>query len=233
MADQRLLRFGLLTIAIAGLATGLIAHIAASPAVAYWPWVAGTAPVVIGLAASIVRDFLAGRVGVDAVAFVSMSAALALGEPLAGVVVAIMYSGGNVLEDAAVARAKRDLQVLVDRVSRIAHRRKGNVVEDVSIHAIGINDAVLVCAGEIVPVDGIVAGGRALIDESALTGEPLPVTVRSHQGLRSGTLNAGESFEMLATATAGESTYAGIVRLVKAARGRIPGAPMPLDEPQQ
>lgn len=218
-ADQRLLRFGLLTIAIAGLAIGLIAHSAASPAWAYWAWVAGTTPVTIGLAISIVRDFLAGRIGVDAVAFVSMSAALALREPLAGVVVAIMYSGGNVLEDAAVARAERDLRVLVDRVPRIAHRRKADVVEDVPIDAIGANDTVLVCAGEIVPVDGVVvAGGSALIDESALTGEPLPVTVQSNQQLRSGTLNAGESFEMLASATAGESTYAGIVRLVTAAQ---------------
>ncbi len=217
-ADQRWLRFALLAIAIAGLAVGVIAHIAASPAWAYWAWVGGTAPVIIGLAASIVRDFLAGRVGVDAVAFVSMSAALALREPLAGVVVAIMYSGGNVLEDAAVARAKRDLRVLIDRVPRVAHRRNGDVFEDVPIDAIGANETVLVCAGEIVPVDGVVAGGSALIDESALTGEPLPVTVQSNQKLRSGTLNAGESFEMLASATAGESTYAGIVRLVTAAQ---------------
>ena len=74
---------------------------------------AGALPVVAGLLVSMVRDLLAGRLGVDAVAFVSMSAALVLGEALAGVVVAVMYAGGNVLEDFAVARAERDLKSLV------------------------------------------------------------------------------------------------------------------------
>jgi cation transport ATPase len=69
-----------------------------------------------------VRDLLAGRLGVDAVAFVSMSAALILGEGLAGAAVAVMYAGGNALEDVAVARAERDLRSLVDRAPRVAHR---------------------------------------------------------------------------------------------------------------
>ena len=86
-------------------------------------WAAGTIPVVVGLAVSMARDLLAGRLGVDAVAFVSMSAALLLGEPLAGAVVAVMYAGGNLLEDFAVARAERDLKSLVDRAPRVAHRR--------------------------------------------------------------------------------------------------------------
>ena len=66
---------------------------------ANWCWAGGTAPVVIGLLISIIRDLLAGRVGVDAVAFVSMSGALALGQNLAGIVIAVMYAGGNILED--------------------------------------------------------------------------------------------------------------------------------------
>ena len=61
-------------------------------------WAAGTIPVVVGLAVSMARDLLAGRLGVDAVALVSMSAALCLGETLAGAVVAVMYAGGNLLE---------------------------------------------------------------------------------------------------------------------------------------
>ncbi len=73
-------------------------------------WAAGTIPVVVGLAVSMTRDLLAGRLGVDAVAFVSMTAALLLGENLAGAVVAVMYAGGNLLEDFAVARAERDLK---------------------------------------------------------------------------------------------------------------------------
>ena len=65
---------------------------------------------------------------------------------------------------------------------------------------------------------GSVASPAAMIDESALTGEPMPVNRRQAELARSGTLNAGETFELSATATAGESTYAGIVRMVTAAQ---------------
>ena len=107
MADavERILRWSLVTIAVAGLAGGLLAQSIGAPDIAHIVWIAAMAPVVAGLAVSIVRDFAAGRVGVDAIALVSMTAALALGQPLAGVVVALMYAGGNVLEDFAVARA--------------------------------------------------------------------------------------------------------------------------------
>jgi heavy metal translocating P-type ATPase len=164
------------------------------------------------------RDFLAGRLGVDAIAFVSMMAALLLGETLAGVVVAVMYAGGNVLEDFAVARAERDLKSLVDRAPRVAHRMSESAVEDIAIELVAVGDAILVRAGEIVPVDGVITSGSAILDEAALTGEPIPVNRRKGESARSGTLNAGETFEMRASATAGESTYAGIVRLVTAAQ---------------
>ena len=165
-----------------------------------------------------IRDVLAGRVGVDAIAFVSMSAAILLGETLAGVVVAVMYAGGNVLEDFAVGRAERELKSLVDRAPRVAHHLHGGGVEDVPIEKIAIGDAILVRAGEIVPVDGVVTSVGAMLDESALTGEPISVNRRKGEGARSGAVNAGETFEMRASATAGESTYAGIVRLVTAAQ---------------
>ena len=121
---ERLLRRALIVTALGGLILGLLAWSVGRGEIANWIWAAGTAPVVIGLLISMIRDFLAGRLGVDAIAFVSMSAALALGENLAGVVVAVMYAGGNVLEDFAIARAERDLKSLIDRAPRIAHRRR-------------------------------------------------------------------------------------------------------------
>ena len=123
MSFERVLRWALVSIAITGLAAGILAYMAGRPDLADLCWTLATAPVVAGLAVSIVRDFLAGRFGVDAIALVSMSAALALGQPLAGAVVALMYSGGNVLEDIAIARAEHDLRSLVDRAPREAHRR--------------------------------------------------------------------------------------------------------------
>lgn len=215
---ERFLRRALIVTALAGLVLGLIAWGIGRGDIAHWIWAAGTAPVVIGLSISMIRDLLAGRVGVDAVAFVSMSAALVLGENLAGIVVAIMYAGGNVLEDFAVARAERDLKSLIDHAPRIAHRRQDSTIVDVPIEEIVIGDIILVRAGEVIPIDGIITSPGAMIDEAVLTGEPIPITRREGESARSGTINAGEIFEIRASATAGESTYAGIVRLVNAAQ---------------
>src|SRR5665811_1763978 len=161
MSFERVLRWALVSIAIVGLAAGILAYVADRPGLADLCWTLATAPVVAGLAVSIVRDFLAGRFGVDAIALVSMSAALALGQPLAGAVVALMYSGGNVLEDIAIARAAHDLRSLVDRAPRVAHRRVNEGIEDVPISEVAIGDRLLVRAGEIIPVDGVVNSNTA------------------------------------------------------------------------
>ncbi len=216
--DGRILNRVLLLIAVVGLGAGLTARLLELPSVAQWACGLGAIPVIASLAFSIVRDLWVGRIGVDAIAFISMTGALALGESLAGVIVAIMYAGGNLLEDFAVGRAERDLKALVDRAPRLAHRKSGEAIEDVPIDGIVVGDAILVRAGEVVPIDGLVASAAALIDEAALTGEPIPVARKAGEAVRSGTVNAGEAFEMKASATAGESTYSGIVRMVSAAQ---------------
>lgn len=215
---DRLLRRSLVAVAVAGLAGGGAARVAGYGLLADQCWFAATIPVIAGLAYSIVRDLLSGRVGVDAVALVSMTGALALGQSLAGAVIALMYSGGNVLEDFAVSRAERNLRALIDRAPRLAHRRLERRVEDVPVADVAVGDALLVRGGEVVPVDGIIGSAFATIDESALTGEPLPVTKARGSPAFSGTVNAGDAFELVASSVAGSSTYAGILRLVNAAQ---------------
>jgi heavy metal translocating P-type ATPase len=215
---EQYFRRTLIVTSLAALVGGLAAFFSDEPRLAYGIWTAGTLPIVIALLVSMTRDLLAGHMGVDAVAFVSMSAALVLGEGLAAVVVAVMYAGGSVLEDFAVARAERDLKSLADRAPRIAHRRTAGVVEDVAVDEVAIGDTIVVRGGEVIPVDGVIVTPNAVIDESALTGEPISVNRRGGEAARSGTLNVGEMFELAATATASESTYAGIVRMVTAAQ---------------
>jgi magnesium-transporting ATPase (P-type) len=105
-----------------------------------------------------------------------MSGALALGQNLAGIVIALMYAGGNALEDFAVARAERDLRSLIDRAPKIAHRQHARAIEDVPVEQVAVGDDVLVRAGEVIPVDGVVVSPSAILDEAAVTGEPIPVT---------------------------------------------------------
>jgi cation transport ATPase len=190
---ERILRWALVAIAIAGLAVGIVAHVAGRPNLADLCWTLATVPVVADLAVSIARDFYAGRLGVDAIALVSMSAALVLRQPLAGAVVALMYSGGNVLEEIAVARAENDLRSLVDRAPRVAHRRVDDGIEDVPVAGVAAGDRLLARAGEVVPVDGVVTSHAATIDESALSGEPIPVVKTRGTATFSGSLNAGET----------------------------------------
>src|SRR6516225_3404534 len=218
LLTARIVRRALIAIALAGLVVGALAWANGNSDLANWCWATGTLPVVTVLFFSMLRDFLAGRFGVDSIAFVSMAAALVLGQNLAGIIVAIMYAGGNVLEDFAIARAERDLRSLIDRAPRVAHRRVGSTIQDVPIDQVAIGDNILVRGGEIVPVDGVILSHSATIDEAALTGEPIPVSRQVGELARSGSLNAEDSFEIRASTSASESTYAGIVRMVSAAQ---------------
>ncbi|WFP65034.1 heavy metal translocating P-type ATPase [Mesorhizobium sp. WSM4904] len=217
--NESVLRRALLMIAVLGLAVGLGVWRSGFDFVPHDAiWTAATLPVVVTLAISILRDFWIGRIGVDAIALVSMSAALLLGQPLAAIVIAIMYAGGTVLEDLARGRAERNLKALTDRAPRVAHRKSARGTETVPIDQVAVGDELLVRAGELLPVDGILIDASARLDESTVTGEPLPGRRSAGDTLRSGTVNAGEAFVMRASAIADRSTYAAIVRMVAAAQ---------------
>jgi cation transport ATPase len=207
----------LAVVALAAVAGGALLHALDRPSAGDAVWAAATAGMLAPLGWSVVRTLLRGDVGVDAIALVAMAGALALGEYLAGAVIALMLSGGNALEAAAGRRARRELTKLVERAPRVAHRRRGEELEEVTVDELGVGDEIVVRPGEVVPVDGVVTGGNAVLDESTLTGEPLPVTYPSARAIRSGTANAGAVFDMRATRPASESAYFALVRLVEAA----------------
>jgi heavy metal translocating P-type ATPase len=202
----------LLLIAIGGVLS-LLGATAAGDAV----WAATVALMLVPLTWSIVRTLARGRVGVDAIALIAMAGALAIGQYLAGAVIALMLSGGNALEASASRRARRELTALLERMPSVAHRRAGGGWEEVPVERLGVGDVVLVRAGELVPVDGDVQSAEAVVDESALTGESLPATRARGAAVQSGVANAGEAFELRATRLASESAYANLVRLVRAA----------------
>jgi heavy metal translocating P-type ATPase len=206
--------------ALAGICAGALLHLLSRPAAGDAAWAATTALVLVPLTWSVLRSLLRGDVGVDAIALVAMAGALALGEYLAGAVVALMLSGGNALEEYAARHARRELTELVSRAPRTANRRKGARIEVVPVEDLRVGDVVVVRAGEVVPIDGVVTTDEAILDESALTGEALPVEYRRGGAVRSGTTNAAEAFELQATRPASESAYATLVRLVQAAESQ-------------
>jgi ATPase, P-type (transporting), HAD superfamily, subfamily IC/ATPase, P-type (transporting), HAD superfamily, subfamily IC/heavy metal translocating P-type ATPase len=186
-------------------------------------WAIAIAVTLVPLTWSVLRSVARGDVGVDAIALVAMAGALALGEYLAGAVIALMLSGGNALEAAAGRRARRELTALLERAPRIAHRRRGDRLEEIAVEEVRVGDRIFVRAGEVVPVDGAIESEGAVVDESTLTGEPLPVRHGRGTTVASGTVNAGEAFDLRATRTSAQSAYAGIVKLVRGAeRQRAP-----------
>ena len=211
--SARLLAF----LAMIGVVGGLVLHVLGVDAPAHMAWAATTALLLVPLTVSVTRTVLRGDVGVDAIALVSMAGALALGEYLAGAVIALMLAGGNALEEVANRRARRELSALVERAPRVALVRRGDRVDEVPVDEIVTGDVVLVRGGEVAAVDGLVLSEEAVVDESALTGEPLPVTVHRGGQVRSGTASAGGSFEVRALRPAAESAYAALVRLVQQA----------------
>ncbi len=214
MANPRWL---LLAATVIALAAGGAAWLFGEPAIADYCWIAGTVSALLPAAWWVVRGLRAGRFGVDVLAVLSLVGALAVGEYLAGALIGVMLATGQALDAAAERRATKDLRALLDRVPRTARRRTPEGVELVELDAIAVGDVVVVGPGEVLPVDGLVHSERAVIDDSALTGEPLQVNYEQGESVRSGSLNAGGGMEMRASATAANSTYAGIVRLAKQA----------------
>jgi heavy metal translocating P-type ATPase len=214
-ADSRSRLLALFNLALIGVGGAL--HLLGAPAEGDAVWAATVAVMLVPLTVSIVRTLARGRVGVDAIALIAMAGALAIGQYLAGAVIALMLSGGNALEAMASRRARQELTALLERMPSIAHRRSGEGWEEVPVGKLAVGDVVLVRAGEVVPVDGAVQSAQATVDEAALTGESLPVTHVRGATVQSGAINAGEAFELRAGRLASESAYANIVRLVRAA----------------
>ena len=188
---------------------------ASTPAAALW--IAGT---VLGLVFSVgwtVTAIRRGQLSVDIIAVLALAGALVVNEPFAGAMITVMLASGQLLEARAAARARRELSLLVERAPRSARRHVGGAVVEVPVDDVVVGDRLLVGTGEIVPVDGRLLS-TAVLDESALTGEPLPVERITGDDVRSGVVNAGQPIDLLATAVAAESTYAGVVRLVEQAQ---------------
>ena len=189
------------------------------PILARWIWIAtlviGGIPVVVDSVEGMLKRHFAS----DIVAMLAILAALALNDAFPGVIIVLMQTGGKALEDYAYKRASSSLDELLARSPRIAHVRRDDTVEDIDVTQVHVGDILVVRPGDIVPVDGHISSqNRAQIDESMLTGEPLPKSKIGGDKVYSGTVNAGDAFEMTAGASSGQSQYAKVVDLVRKAQ---------------
>lgn len=168
------------------------------------------------------RGMLHGRFAADIVAALAIITAIILNEPLPGLVVVLMQTGGESLERYAEGRASAAVRTLEEEAPRIAHRitpdANTGTIEDIPAEAVVVGDLILVRPGEMVPCDGEVVAGHSLVDASRLTGEPVPVSAAPGVDLLSGSLNGEAPLTVRATRISSESQYARIVELVRTAQ---------------
>lgn len=212
-----------ITVLVGGV--GGILEITGNGIVAQWVLSAFAMIVAARQAWDMIRDLLRGQWGIDVLAIMAIIATVAVGEYWASLVIVLMLSGGEALEDYAAGRAQRELSALLDRAPRLAHRLDGDEreAEDIPVTEVAVGDRLLVRPSEVVPVDGILASESGSFDESSLTGESLPIEKARGDGLLSGAVNGQVAVIMEATALSADSQYQRIVALVAdAARSRSP-----------
>ena len=208
----------LLLVTGATLAIGLGARFAELELLSLVSFAVGAAVGFVLSIALLVSAIRHGEFGSDILALISIIATVLTNELLAASVIALMLAGGRALESWAEGRARSKLEALLARAPHSAHviSNNGEVVE-LALAKVVVGDRLLVRSGEVVPIDGILASDGTF-DESALTGEPMPVFRPAGDLISSGVLNSGSEVELLATNTAEDSTYSNLIRLVAQAQ---------------
>jgi len=164
------------------------------------------------------REILHKHFVADIVAMLAIIVSIILNDAFPGVIIVLMQSGGKALEDYAYRRASSSLDNLLSRAPRIAHRKKDHNIEEIQVSQIDIGDILVIRPGDLIPVDGEILSMQTRIDESSLTGEPLPKSKTCGEQVFSGTINIGDAFDIKATRKSDESQYSKIVKLVKKAQ---------------
>lgn len=169
----------------------------------------------------IVKDMIhtvrQGGYGLDILALVAILVSLALGEYWTAIIIVLMLTGGEALEDYAAGQATRELKSLLERAPSRAHLMVKGMPKDILVASVKPGDRLLVKPGEIIPVDGVLVDGHTNIDESSITGESLPIAKQVGQQVLSGTINLDVAITITASKTSKDSQYAQIVKLVQAA----------------
>lgn len=218
-------RYPIPIFAIIGLIFGSLFHWFYNEHIGHWIWIGtlliGGIPIIFWT----IRDIIHRRFATDIIAMLAIITAILSNEALPGVVIVIMQSGGKALEDYAFRKVTASLDALLANSPRQAHRKKNNMIEEIDVNSIKIGDVLVVRPGDLIPIDGhLIIGNnnativRSVVDESALTGEPIPKTKKAGDLLFSGTVNVGDAFEMIADKLSEESQYSKIVTMVRKAQ---------------
>ena len=160
------------------------------------------------------------RFDVNLLMILAAVGAAVIGYLFEAAVLMFLFSLSNTLEVYTMGRTRRALHALLKLRPAMARVvREGREIE-VDAESVRIGERVIVKPGEAVPVDGVVAAGESLVDQSSLTGESMPVARATGDRVFAGTLNQQGSLEVRATRVAGDTTLSRIVALVREAHAQ-------------
>lgn len=209
--------YRLFTLALAGSAVALTLDLSGQDKLAHWLLIAVIIVETVPLIWSMITDLRHGKYGVDILAATAIVTAVIMNEYWAAMVIVLMLTGGESLEDYAERRARKELDALLTRAPQKAHvLHKGKVV-DVKASEVEAGDQIVIKPGEVVPVDARIIDGTASFDEASLTGESLPIVKKNGDDLLSGSINLDGHITAEALHSAADSQYEQIIKLVKAA----------------
>src|SRR5580704_4277203 len=194
----------------------------------------GTFKTVFGFDTAILITILAGyktfynsiaallekRISADLALCVAVIAALSVGEYLAAAEAMFIVMVGEGLESFAAGRTAAAIGRFVAQMPRIARLLKGGIEEEVDAATLAPGDRIVVRAGERIAADGVIEQGLSSIDESSITGEPLPHNKQPGDEVFSGTLNGNGLLRIRVTRAGAETTLARVIQLVDEAKDK-------------
>ena len=166
------------------------------------------------------ENLFEGRIGADLALTLAALAAIVLGEHETAALVVFVALCGESIEGYTIDRAQREIRRIFDLCPRIAHIVRDDREQDVSLDDVNVGDTVVIRPGERIPVDGRVLQGVSAVDQSALTGESVPVDKTVGDDVYAGTLNQFGGLTLSTKNVGTETTLGHVVRLVADATAR-------------
>ncbi|WP_084635162.1 heavy metal translocating P-type ATPase [Propionicicella superfundia] len=207
---------------------GVVAVLALAGALVSWlatPWWLLVAIAAVGLVVGCWpilteawEDIRARRMSMELSMLIAIAAAAAIGEWVTALVITVFVLAAEILEDLSMDRGRDALTELVRFLPSTVQIRTGDRVDSVELDQVSTGDVVVVLPGGRVPVDGTVVEGRTSVDQSRITGEPLPVDVGVGSEVFAGSVNQDGAVEVRAQRVGADSSYGQIVAAVQAAQ---------------
>ncbi|MEO6513615.1 MAG: heavy metal translocating P-type ATPase [Candidatus Saccharimonadales bacterium] len=207
------------SLALLSLVIGLILQLSHLATAAHWLLGGASLLLALPLLYGMWDDLRSGKYGIDILAATAIITAVLLHEYWAAIIVVLMLTGGEALEDYAERRAQSELSALLKRAPQLAHVVQNRKTIDVKVTSVHVGDKLEIRPGEVVPVDAEILEGNATLDESSLTGESLPQFKQAGDQVLSGSINQDGVLIVRALHSAADSQYQQIIKLVRAAAG--------------